>query len=222
MTYKNAQDRILARLNLTSSDARTRIKDNLNEVYRRLLGSVGLQKARLTVAGSFNTVAGTYVTAITAAKVLTLTYTALSRVLEQMTLDQIRRLDPAGTRTGAPEAFAVTGQGATTTSVYVWPKPDAIYAVQYEALTAITDLSADGDVPVFPQDFHDILVNMVLAEELLKLEKIELAKAHQEMAEAQTRALRYFLRKSAYLSDQQGSDMGTAYWPFNGPNGWRA
>lgn len=220
-TFVQLQDKIMGRLNLTSSDARTRVKAEINERYRSMLSSTGLARTRLTVAGSFNTVAGTYVTSLSVAKVLNLVYTSLGRVLQELTLDQIRLLDPDSTRTGAPEAYAITGANATTTSVYVWPKPDAIYAIQYDALTNITDLSADGDVPVFPADFHDALVFGVLSDELLKLEKLELARSAEEKFDERVRGLRYFVRKSAYLHEQQGSEAVSAgVWPFYGPNGW--
>lgn len=42
-------------------------------------------------------------------------------------------------------------------SVYFYPTPDAAYPVIIEYQTKITDLSADGDLPIFDSDFHYLI-----------------------------------------------------------------
>lgn len=219
MTFKNMQDRIMERLNLTSSESRSRIKNFLNERYRRLQTSINLGRVRRTEV-SFNTIAGTFEYVRTdIIKPITVRYEAGNKVLDERTLDQIRMMDPDEGTTGAPQIFAVVKYAAAGCTLYIWPKPDAIYAISVDGLAAGTDMSLDADVAAFPEDFHDILVLEGAADELMKMEKPELSR--ELLAEAVTRKgeLRYFLAKSSYLAQQQNDFWWAGPWP-TGYFGW--
>lgn len=210
MTYKELQDRVMGRLNLTSTEARTRIKIFLNERYRKLATSIGLMRVRWGTV-SFNTIIGTFTySPATLIKPQTLFYPAGNKVLQQMTMDQIRILDPDSSQTGPPIGWVLQKFNANTCTMYIWPKPDAIYALSADGMVTGTDMAADGDIPVIPEDFHDILEFAATADELAKMEKEKLSGVMEMKAEARTRDLRYFMAKSTYLSLQQGS--GPQWW----------
>lgn len=214
MTFVQLQDRVMGRLNLTTSESRTRIKGFLNERYRRLQTSIGLGQVRRTQI-SLATVVGQFEYPITTLiKVITVTYPTGNRVIGELSLDQIRRMDPDGGQTGVPQAYAVTKYAADSVTIYVWPKPDAIYTLQIDGLARGTDMTADADLPAFPEDFHDYLVFAGCADELEKMEKGEASARMEIRAKQRSEDLRYFLAKSAYLSIQQSDNWWSG--PFGG------
>jgi hypothetical protein len=83
-----------------------------------------------------------------------------------------------------------------------------------------TELSADGDEPTFPADFHDILVEGARYEELRKMDKMmPLAQEAYGRFEKRMSDLRYFLAKSAYLKTKTYdgyADYGLSakIWPY--------
>lgn len=212
MTFQTLQDRVMGRLNLTSAEARTRIKTFINERYRKLQTSVGLGRVRFT-SSTLTTGAGTYTySPANLLKPITLYYAAGNRVLAQKTMDEIRMMDPDSSMTGEPEAWVLQQFGSVSCTIYIWPKPAGSYVVGYDGIVVGTDLSANGDVPVIPEDFHDALEFAATADELMKMEKPKLADAMEAKAERRERELRYFIAKSTYLGLQQGSASELFWW----------
>jgi len=210
VTFLELQTAVMARTNLTTTEARTRIKEFLNERYRALQTSVGLGQVRFG-SGTFPTVAGTYTYSPTnLIKPLTLFIAAQNWVIDERTMDQIRLMDPNLASTGTPRFFAVQNYGASTVTLYLWPKPDAIYTINYDGIVRGTAMVADGDIPVFPEDFHDILIFGAIADELMKMEKYDKSERMEKRMRERTGELRYFLAKSAYLGQQQG--WGDWWW----------
>src|SRR6266850_2607104 len=161
----------MGRLGLTTPEARTRIKIFINERYRKLQTSIGMGRVRFGTI-TFPTVAGTYLYTTTGLiKPWTVAIPAQNWVLQERTFDTVRTLDPDNSQTGRPEVYVVQKFSATTVTLYLWPKPDAIYTVQVDGILTGTDLTADGDIPAFPEDFHDQLVFAASADELTKMEK---------------------------------------------------
>lgn len=220
MTFQELQDAVMGRLNLTSPEARTRIKRFLNQRYRNLQTSVGLGKVRRTI-GSFNTVNGTDIYTNTQyVKFFQLSYPNGNRVLGERTEDQLREQDPDFSQTGEPRMYAVQKYGASSVTFRIVPKPSGVYTVAIDGLAVGTNMSADGDIPAFPEDFHDILDLWATADEFDKMEKPDQATKKEKQAERRMSELRYFLAKSAYLHKQQGTDFW--WWgPYpNRPYGW--
>jgi hypothetical protein len=221
VTFKNLQDRVMDRYNLTSSDARTRIKNHLNERYRALVTSVSLGRVRRTPGIALNTVNGTATyTPTNVVKVIQIAYPAGNKVLDERTEDFIRESDPDLSQTGAPDCYVQQKFTATGVTVRIYPTPDAVYALTVDGIVSGTDMSVDGDVPAFPEDFHDILIFGALEEEAMKLEKNKDAPVWEKKAKTRTSELRYFLAKSGYLHKQQGAQFW--WWgPHPGrPFGW--
>lgn len=231
MTFVTLQNRILNRLNLTTTTARSRIKDFINERYRAVATSVGLVSRVRFGTVTFPTVNGQYEYQLAAAILTpnnvgdvihaqTLTYVAGNRILLESTLDSLRVTDPGNLRTGFPVRWAQhkyqRSGGVTTTNVaqvYMWPKPDAVYTIQVDGILSGVDLSNDTDVPVLPDDFHDVLELFATADELYKESHADQAKIFEQKAEARLRELRYFIEKSVYCGLQQG-EHGAWWWGY--------
>lgn len=200
MTFLQLQDRVMNRLNLTSTDARTRIKAELNDRYREVASGVNMARVRRTVL-TIPTVSGNNNVTFTCAKLLDL-YDGvnLKRPLDEVTVDQIRQLDSGLTATGIPRMYAVLAHTNDSMTLLLWPKPVSVYNLNGDALATGTDMSADGDEPALPKDFQDILVHGAMADELFKMEKQRLAGEKEEKKfEKRLSELRYFLAKTAYL-----------------------
>lgn len=213
MTFKNIQDDIMGRLGLTTPEARTRIKIMINERYRKLQTSIGMSRVRFGTI-TFPTVAGTSTYPTTGViKPWTVQIPAQNWTLDEKSFDTIRTMDPDLSQSGRPYAYAVQKFAATSATLYLYPKPDAIYTIQVDGILTGSDLVADGDIPAFPEDFHDLLVFAASADELTKMEKPGLAQAQEIRADNRTRELRYFIEKSAYLGlmQREGADW---WWPW--------
>lgn len=209
MTFLQLQNDVLGRLGLTTPDARTRIKLFINERYRKLQTAIGLDRVRFGTI-TFPTVNGTNLYSTTGLiKPWTVAIPAQNWVLDESTMDNIRLLDTDHSQTGRPYVYAVQKFNPTTASLYLFPTPDGVYSVQVDGILTGVDLVADADIPAFPEDFHDLLTFAASADELMKMEKPQLAQAQEIRADARTRDLRYFLAKSAYLGLIQAQ---TEWW----------
>lgn len=200
MTFLQIQDQIMKRLNLTSSEARARIKDEINDKYRELTSSVNLKRTRFSNVNVAVTGGTPTVTLSNVARLNTLYDPVfLLNTLKQIPLERIREMDAAQSATGIPDHYAIVGHNASSVTIVLYPVPSANNTLKADVLALASDLSADGDVPVFPEDYHDILVDAVLADEYYKLEKDSLGDRAEQRATKRTSDLRYFIAKSAFL-----------------------
>lgn len=211
MTFLELQTSVMSRLNLTTTEARTRIKAFINQRYRSLQTSIGLGQVRFG-SSTFPTVGGTNSYSPTnLIKPMTLRIASVNVVLDERTMDQLRLMDPDLNQTGTPYFYAISNYGASTCTLFLWPTPDIVYTVAYDGIVRGTEMVADGDIPVFPEDFHDILTLMASADELLHKEKPALSDKMEQKGIDRTKELRYFLAKSGYLGLSQG-DSGNWWW----------
>lgn len=232
MTFQTIKNNVMARLNLTSATAQTRIGNFINQRYRAIASSCGLTKVRFGTV-TFSTIS-TQANYLLAASILTpnnvgdvihastLTYVAGNRVLLESTLDSIRTSDPGNLRTGYPTRWAQTksinSAGIATTNVtnvYLWPIPDinGPYVIQVDGILSGVDLSANTDIPCLPDDFHDVLELFATADELLKTQHSADGKLMEQKATERLKELRYFLAKTAYCGLQQG-EHGAWWWGY--------
>jgi hypothetical protein len=221
VTFLELQNDVMSRLNLTSSDARTRIKHELNTRYREVQTGVNLERTRRSEIAVTTVANNALVTVPACAKILSIFDPInLKRPLSEVSQNQLRQLDSTGTITGIPHTYAIEANLNDTVIVRFYPKPDAIYNLRGDAIVAGTEMVADGDSPSFPTDFHDILVRGVMSDELNKMEKQRPA-ADKEEAKFEKRLseLRYFLIKSRYLAlvtTDNYANLGLAakVWPY--------
>lgn len=217
MTFDEIVDEIKGRLNLTSDEATTRIGELVNRRYRKVTTSIGLQTSRRVVIEL--TVDPTDPGSILPdleiegiEKVLAIRIVSDSggiRVLRHLTYDEIKAIP---TRT-SPFAFAVklmeAGQVTITLDGYNTANEFELMVEGYISASTLSGTS----VPNFPEDFHDVLVEGVMSDELRKMEKPQLA----AMAEVNYREilsdLRMFIAKSAYMDMYQGKSEGMMRYP---------
>jgi hypothetical protein len=200
-TFLQLQDRVLARTTQSSTEARTRVKGYINRRLRRIATSNNCGRVRQGTV-SINTVAGTAtITTTGLVKVHTVRIPTQNRVLDERTLDQMRLLDPDDSRDGVPQFFAVQGYNAATCTVRLLPIPDAVYAVSIDGILSGTELSADGDIPGLPEDFHDLLESGAIADEFKHLRQLEDAMVEEQVWKDRLSELKMWLAKSKWLSN---------------------
>lgn len=220
MTFEQLQDAVMDRLNLTSVEARTRIKAALNLRYREVQSTLNLARTRRGLV-TVSTVSGqATVTQSGVAKILGL-YDGDVRhaVLEEIALPTLFQLSAVDDTVGTPVRYAIDQHLADVVVLRFYPRPNAAIALDGDALLAGTDMADDDDEPTIPVDFHDILMQGVLADEYMKVEKTRPAGlACEAKFEKRLGELRYFLVKSSYLTTRQQDigaiSVGRRAWPY--------
>lgn len=195
----------MGRLNLSSDTARTRIKEFLNQRYREVSTSVSMTPVRRSTVTVATVVGTDTITPTDLLLPITVRIPALNRVLDEVSVDQMRTFD-AGENTDAdPQFYAINNVGASTVVLRLWPNPSAIRTISIDGIVRGTELSADGDIPVLPEDFHDLLVFGAMADEYDHFDKADFAARQEAKFEKRMSELRYYLAKSAYLT--RGANM---------------
>lgn len=207
------------RLNLSSTEARTRVKALINTKYREIATSVNMPKVRRSTATAATVSGNNAITFSNVANVIGVYDTVnLKRALTEATVADILQMDPNNEVTGFPHTYAVKNHGATSVTLILYPEPASVYNLTADVLAIGTTLTADGDIPAFPEDFHDVLVEGVVYPELLKLEKLALARDARDQFETRKSELRYYFAKRAFLSKRQtdqGLPLGfSKIWPY--------
>ena len=221
MTFLQLQNQVMNRLNLTSTDARTRIKVELNLRYAEVQSSVNLDRTRRGTVNFVTASGQSLVTASGVAKVLAVfDPTILRSVLGEVTVNQIRIMDAPEAVVGTPYLYAINNHVNNVVTLRLFPQPTQVNTLVADALIEGTDMVEDSDEPAFPTDYHDILVLGVCSDELLKMDKAQpLAMKMEERFEKRLSELRYFLIKSAYLRLTQVDNylqngLGSKTWPW--------
>jgi hypothetical protein len=211
VTFTDIQNAVADRLNLTSANALTRIGQSINEKYRELASSIGLQSTVRTTATA-NTVVGTSLltfgpTPIGVEKIFSVFNAAYTppMVLDEVTVDELRN-QPLGT--DPAEQYAIYNTGASSVTIQLSSKPATIYTMSADVETNIATLSGLM-IPNFAEDYHAALIYGGMAVELEKMEKYEMAAKQEAKYQARLSDLRLFIAKSAYLAIYQGKSTST-------------
>lgn len=210
MTFTDIVNSIASRLNLTEAASLARIGLSVNERYRRLASSVGLQTTARGTVQQTVTVGNVLVTFSGCEKLFSV-YRSLypSDPLDEVSVDELRN---RVTKTGLPSQYAIYQMGATSVTVQLDATPTSpAYVLAADAELNLSTLSGT-QVPNFAESFHDILIYGGMATELEKMEKYEMAQKQNVAYEGRLAELRYFIAKSAYLNRYQNKNAGT-----NGP-----
>jgi hypothetical protein len=209
MTLAELATEVGARLNLTSTESVTRVKRELNEAYRRVTSSIGLQTARRVSGTSQSTTADNPRITYTLEKIERLYITSAKDVLEEVSYDEIKSGNVENSTTGTPRRWAVESHTHNTVTVFLDPVPSGIVAILADGYQNASTLG-DSDSPAFPTDFHDLLIDSVMEVEYMKLEKPDLARLMKGRYEERLAQLRYFIVKSNSNATKQGSRAN--YW----------
>lgn len=208
------------RLNLTSTEAQTRIGVFVNSRYKQVTSSIGLITSRRTTTTIVVDPTDTatypdlpYLTVgfmekINKISVITTGSTGVN-ILDQLTFDEISAYP---TMTGIPKAWAPYRMGAGQVEIVLdGVTSDTTFTLSLEGYDLAETLE-DDVVPFIPTDFHDILVEGAKSDELMKMEKPALAAISEQKFETRLSDLRMFIAKSAYLDIIQGKDTPFQTW----------
>ncbi len=201
MTFTEIVAEVADRLNLTSAVALTRIGRSVNQRYRRLSSTLGLQTtARGTATAS--TVVGNRSVTFTAEKIYAVYDATVSppRVFGEVSFDEMRN---AMIGTDPARMYAIQTIGASTVTIMLNTIPATIYVLTADARLNLATLSGT-QIPAFSESFHDILVYGAASTELEKMEKPDLAKIQEGHYEVRLGELRFDIAKSAYRELYQG------------------
>lgn len=206
MTFSDIVSEICQRLNLTSSDAITRVGLRVNDRHRRVSSTTGLITSRLVVKDytvnttTFPTLPDLRLDMEKVLKVRVLPTPTTVRVLRAVSYDEISAL-PTFSR--LPELWAVKTVGSNWTIITLDSYTTTDFTLSIDGYKNSANL-ADNDEPLFPEDYHDILVEGAMSDELRKMEKPALAQIAEAKYEARLSDLRMFLATNAYTDIFQG------------------
>jgi hypothetical protein len=204
MTFDDLKATVKGYVNLTSTDADTRVGQSINRHYRRITASLGMDATRFvtrTVTTTVGVQAVTFEEIEKIDRILNTTDSSAILLMQEIELHQMRSKQPG---TDAPNQWALRDSGASTVTVLLDTIPQSAYTLQADGRAALADLQGD-DSPAFPESFHDILPWFVIAEELLKKEKAQLAAAYEAKAERLLSDLRFHLADSPTRETKQRS-----------------
>lgn len=217
-TFDELVNETAGRLNLTSPEAINRIGQRINTRYKKVTSSIGLQTSRRTIKDLV--VASTSpdsklpdVVVAGMEKILAVRVNEESgstRVLKKLTYDEIVNVNP-GVSGILPRAWAdkrIGSQQCTITLDSWMTTPFTMHLEGYD----LTDVLVDDAEPFLPEDFHDVLVEGAMSDELRKMEKPQLAMMAEQNYERRLSDLRHFLARNAYADIAQGKDKPSQLW----------
>lgn len=203
MTFDQIVTDVVERFGRASSQS-ARIGRNVNARYKRLTSSLGI-KSREVFDISGNTAIGSKLVTFSGIEQVRRVVDARNltspKVLDEVTLDELRNDNPAASDT--PTRWAVYRVGASSVTILLDAVAQTVYALLADGLENATTLSG-STVPAFPESFHDILVEGAAADELKKDEKFRPAEDAEAIVRRRTSELRLHLATSPGLTRRQG------------------
>lgn len=188
----------------------TRVGNWLNEAQARIARRLNLRELATTT--TVTTVAGT------TAYSLPGDFIRVEAVIDQTSGNSFL-LDPRPAEhlrdlsfSGRPQYYSLGAEG-----LLVWPNPDAAYTLEARYFKNPPQMSADGDVPGIPGDYHDLLVSYALS------------RAYRSEDDAQMSTFHYneFMRDLLQMAaDRQDNEMAESnqiagmYGPRGGWGDW--
>jgi hypothetical protein len=132
--------------------------DFINETYHGILRKPWATHLRDTTTTKAS-VAGTQSYSVTSCARINRIWDPTNRIkLTMKTLAWLRAVDPEPVQ-GTPVYWIPTDVTKTTQVFLLEPIPAAVVTYTLDITSPITELSADGDVPLIPDDFQDLLID---------------------------------------------------------------
>lgn len=215
MTFTEIVNSVADRLNLTSASSITRLGLHVNKRYKRLVKSMGLDTAVRGTATATTTIGNSYLVFASTSKILAVYDATVSpvRMLHERMVDEIRNqiVGPS-----PADLYAIYLMGANSVTLLLNSVPATAYTLTADVMAQTATLSG-SQVPAFDEGFHDILEIGAMSDELMKMEKPDLAQAREMEFESRLSELRLFIAKSAYLDIYQGKTRHPRTWRTNVP-----
>jgi hypothetical protein len=193
----------LDKLNLTTPSATARIGKNVNERYKRLTSSIGLETTRRVSVPGTSVLNSNQMTFNGIEKIIAVVDKSGKSdiVLGHVTPDEIHILTVL---TGPARHWALYRSHPNSVDILMDSKPIktnfTLYADSHQNLSTL----GTGQSPDFPESFHDILVWGAMADEYRKMEKLPLMQDAEANYEKRLSDLRMWIAKSGYLDITQG------------------
>src|SRR3990167_1372406 len=202
MTFTEIRTEVAERLNLTSTTALARIGRSINQRHREVASSVGMQTTGRITGVVAHTAIGSRTIAFPLQKVFTVYDTNYTGplILGELSYHEMR-IRP--TFSGDPSrAYAVQSVTGSTTTLLLDSTPATVHTLTADGEASLMTLSGTM-APLFPENFHDLLIAGTMAIEYEKMEKQPLADVQENKFQQRISELRFFLAKSAWLDIQQ-------------------
>ncbi len=181
MTIDDIETDICDRLGLTSPADKARVNRTINRKHREITSALGIrQSARRTTTTALATIGLGTVTFTSAEKVIAVYNRNVTPYtpLQEVTLDELRDEMPF-TSSDRPTRWAMQSATATTVTILLDTLAATGFTLHADVYAPAATLSGT-DVPAFSESYHDILVDLVLVGEYLKIEKSDLARIAKE------------------------------------------
>lgn len=204
MTFTTIVSTIAARINQTSTEATTRIGEEVNRYYKRITTAIGMRPSRISLSVSATTTLGEVELTFSSLEKITRVYDATSgtrRFLTKVTVDELRDENPIASDTAT--RWAELSATSTTITILLDATPQSAYELFADGYGTTGTLSGTQE-PAFPESFHDMLVEAVLQDEYRKLQKRDLAKDSENIFKERLSDLRMWYAKDGYLKLRQG------------------
>src|SRR4051812_9145882 len=160
MTFTNIVADIMDRLNLTSTDAQTRIGSAVNRKYKQVTSSLGMVLSRRTTVQKAATPGVQSITFTGIEKTIAIIdkSSGTNRILDEITYEQM--LAKAPTTGDTAYCYAIENVGASTVTILF----DCIFQtafVMYAEGHATAGTLSGTQEPAFSESYHDILAEAV-------------------------------------------------------------
>ena len=204
MTFTEIVDEIADRLDLTASDDTTRIGRLVNQCYRKVTTSIGLQLSRRTNTNTTASISSSNITFSSCEKILNLYDRTVSpyKLLKEVTIDELREDQPYSASDNLTK-WAVSSQTADTVVIEIDVIAQTAFSVYADIIATAATLSGSTE-PSFPESYHDILIEGVLMNEYKKSEKLALAKESKLEYEQRLSDLKLWMALSSGKDQYQG------------------
>jgi hypothetical protein len=218
MIFDELVSEVCEKLNLTSDEARARVGREINNRYRRITSSIGLDTSRRTQVSASVVIGNQNITFTGIEKIFAVIdkTTGTNTILEEITVDE---MEARALTSGPPRSYAIYRNHKNSVEAMLDYIPVGGYTLYADGMANLSTL-AGSLAPDFPESFHDILIFGAMADEYRKMEKLDLAKDADMSYELRLSDLRMWLAKSAYLDIYAGKRMSRPWMDARTRTDW--
>lgn len=205
MTFSEIVSDVMDRLGHTSSTDETRIGRAVNRFYKEITSSLGIKHVSRRTTTQATTTQG----------VSTLTFTSVEKVVDvynrnvspykkltEVTVDELRAQMPYNA-SDTPTEWALITQASDYAVIELNCTPQTEFALYADVYSTTPTLSG-SDEPVFPESYHNLLIDGPLIDEYLKNEKPLLSAKSEQRYEKRLAELRLSIAVSTSKKIVQG------------------
>ncbi|MGE3341498.1 MAG: hypothetical protein AB7J46_06415 [Candidatus Altimarinota bacterium] len=208
MTFNEIKTMIKGRAGLTSTDADTRVGTLINVHHSDITAALGMSASRRAKVSGSTTVGSNEVTFTGLEHIDVVAKESVTpyRILDFVPYEEIVALHPETRSSINPSLYGIKSMNADGITIAMDVNTPSVFTMKATGLALGTDLSGTLE-PAYPASFHWILVERVLVDEWMRMEKADLAQISQMRADRGLSDLKMFMAKNAFLDVQQGGSV---------------